>query len=131
MYIDRYRDLTDGRYKKISADDDISGIECPVDFILIGLMGFCGCGVPIDTLEYVGNVLAHINLIRTQVNEEGGITWDEFKERGKVLFPTDGAEYFAYYVMDKVEFTEHGGSVPGWLSELGEGIMNDIPEILK
>lgn len=81
-------------------------------------MGFCGCGKPWDSAEYIIDVLLHIEKLRTHVWEKK-MTFREWKIEGQKLFPNDGAAYFAYYVLDEKELIEHGGSVPGWLTPKG------------
>jgi len=34
--------------------------------------------------------------------------------------------YFMWYWFDKEELTEHGGSVPGWLTKKGLGMLNKL-----
>lgn len=88
-------------------------------------LGFCGCGMPVDATEYVLSVLEHIERLKTHVWEKK-ITFEEWIEEGKMIFPNDGAAYFAYYVMAEKGLTEHGGSVPGWLSEKGYAMVDRI-----
>lgn len=90
-------------------------------------LGFCGCGMPVDATEYVLAVLEHIDRLKTHVWEKA-LTWEQWNAEGDTIFTNDGAAYFAYYVMAEKGLTEHGGSVPGWLSEKGYAMVARIKE---
>lgn len=117
MHIDKYK-KEDGYY---GPDDCFS--ETAMNFMQGQILDFCCCGRPEDSLLFMRDVLAHIDGRNRK-------TWDEWNADGAKLFATDGAMYFTFYVLDKKGLTEHGGSVPGWLTPKGREIMEDITEIL-
>ena len=120
MYIDKFKD-EEGDY----VCDGISYGNNPIDFIHIGLLNFCGCGSPKENLRYVANILEHIKNGSTD-----DYSYDKWVEKGKKL-GNEESLYFAYYVFDEKGLTEHGSTVPGWLTEHGENLLADIKEILK
>lgn len=129
MHIDKFKG-DDGGY----VDTEGCWWETAEDFIHSHILGFCGCGAPQLSIRYVRDVLKHIEAVhalpRGDTRDDWGRVYDEWKEAGKAIFSSEGAEYFAYYVMDDKGLTEHGGSVPGWLTELGLEVMEDLDEIL-
>ncbi len=104
-------------------------------FVLEGLMGFCGCGRPDLANEVIFNALRHIEdleQIRNRCSNKPGSdpAWTEelktWNAKGVELFGSVGMETLVYYVLDKAELTEHGGSVPGWLTPLGEDVLAEL-----
>lgn len=73
---------------------------------------FCCCGIPELSIKYVYNVLKCMQLNRDD-------TQKKFDELAKV-FKTKEEQYFAYYAIDNMGLTDHGGQVPGWLTPKGE-----------
>lgn len=53
------------------------------------------------------------------------------REAEQSLFGSDGAAYFMYYWMDKEGLTDHGGSVPGWLSTRGRSVLHELDRIME
>jgi hypothetical protein len=105
------------------------------DLLQSGILGFCGCGCPSDNLVYVAKIMAHIDGLHKDVGFSFGkhtegktITYDEWKDRGNEI-GSDESLYFMYYFLDTKEFTEHGGSVPGWLTDDGREFMEDVIEL--
>ncbi len=101
-------------------------------FIIEGMFGFCGCGSPSDALQYIHDTLRSIKALRDgdDLKRE---KWDRFytnwKTESRKLHGSTGAEYFIYYVFDQMELIEHGGSVPGWLTEEGQALLDDLDEM--
>lgn len=97
-------------------------------FIMSGFFNFCGCGCPEDSLKFIKDGLAHIQNRTKKIQENHGekfkLTWDELQKEQTFIFGSSGAAYFFYYWCDKEELTEHGGSVPGWLTTKGEVVLN-------
>ncbi len=122
MYIDKYK-KEDGYY-----NDDGVFYESAEDFYQVEIFGFCGCGLPDENLEYIHDGLTHINDERPE-----GAKHDEWYkkwvEEGDVIFGNEFSRYFFFYWCDKQELTEHGGSVPGWLTDKGKRILFDLREI--
>lgn len=129
MHIDQYR-LESGEYKR---PEDSYAYEDAVSFIVSGVLGFCGCGRPEDALVFLRDVLRHIQLLKavdfSPDTPPGELSFQEWQERGRQI-GSDGALYFAYYVLDKKGLTEHGGSVPGWLTPAGKELLQDLEELL-
>jgi len=92
-------------------------------------LGLCGCGHPEDAARYLADVLRHIDRLKYEVWEEK-LTYDEWMEAGKSLFVNGGAECFTYYFLDNLDLIEHGGSVPGWLTEKGDQVRAKITRAL-
>lgn len=102
------------------------------DQALGGALGFCGCGDPETALRYIRDLLRLIGERGPDSFAPGGMDqWNEWYKghRAKVdaFFHDDrGAEYLAYYLLDDKGLTEHGGSVPGWLTPKGKDILADL-----
>lgn len=107
MKLDRYKKV-DGYY----TDEEGFSYE-EIDQLLMGRLRFCGCGDGDAALEYVRSNLQDI---------KDGITRKSEKT---------GAQYFVWYWLDSEGFTDHGVSVPGWLTEKGNQLLEDLTEYLK
>lgn len=88
------------------------------------MLDFCGCGMPDEAIDFVYKAL---NLVK--INRE--MKYDDWYKEVKKLLPNHGVEYFVWYYLDSKEFTEHGGSVPGWLTEEGVNMMRLIEDYAK
>lgn len=107
----------DGTYIKDGTSyDDAESLLCD-------LLGFCGCGLPDEALKYVYNVLNVINTLHTEVHTDK-ITYEVWQKNCNNIMFNEGIAYFTYYILDSKSLTEHGGSVPGWLTPLGIDILN-------
>lgn len=102
--------------------------ETPVELVLEGMLGFCGCGDPDGVIEYLTKSLLHISNLKQLVWEKK-LSFEEWNNGGNELHPVTGSDYFMWYVLDSKEFTEHGGSVPGWLTSKGEELLELLNEI--
>lgn len=139
MRIDKYK-TTDGHDKGTIWDGytDPDGVwhQDANGFILGYIFGFCGCGMPTEAMKYIRDVMQHVENLHVLNNPDEltpdarSALYDKWAEDGKAIFPNQGAEYFAYYVLDAKGLTEHGGSVPGWLTPKGREVLSDINEIL-
>ena len=78
-----------------------------------GVLKFCGCGRPEESVRYVMEGLKILEYTF-------GMPYEDKRALREEHFGIDGAEYFFYYVMDALELTEHGGSVPGWVTPEGK-----------
>ena len=83
---------------------------------------FCGCGNPGAAIEFLLGVLRAMNLR----DAKGDIDWHNRGDALKKLLPEPGIEYFVLYWLAEHGLSEHGGSVPGWLTPLGEGILTAL-----
>ena len=126
MYIDKYK-KDDGYY-----DEDDCYYETAKDFIQTKILGFCGCGRPEDNLEYIRDGLAHINAPRSKnmTHEQHSEWFKKWVKRGHEIFGNELSRYFFFYWCDKEGLTEHGSSIPGWLTPKGEELLEDLNEII-
>lgn len=123
MYTDQFKQ-PQGNYKS----PDGCSFDTAEDYLQIELMKFCGCGHPDYNLQYIRDVLLHVDRLKQEVWEK--ITpYDSWNADGKKLFTSDGQEYFTYYVLTERELIEHGGSVPGWLTELGYQVLEELQHL--
>lgn len=123
MYTNKFRQPS-GEY----IGEDKCNYESALDLLCTDTFKFCGCGHPESALQYMRDVMSHINRLKEEV-WENKITYEQWNQGGKKIFSNDGAEYFAYYILDNLELTEHGGLVPGWLSEKGLEVLEELKTI--
>jgi hypothetical protein len=113
------------RFKNPSGDgyiDDNGAHHETADMVIqTGMLGFCGCGSPDENVSLLGKVLRLIN-------SRQELTYDEWIIKVREVLPNGDIEYFMWYWLDKEEYTEHGGSVPGWLTPKGEQLLSDIEQ---
>lgn len=118
MTIDKYLQK-DGTYL-------IEGVtyESAQDVFQIMILGFCACGDPDGALKHIRRALQQVK------NQNVGVH-SAWVEDTKALLGGDDNVWFMWYYLDKEEFTEHGGSVPGWLTTKGEELLSDLDEYFK
>lgn len=95
-------------------DDDHICYFTAEGFIAQHIFNFCGCGDIESTLQYLRD---HMQLL------------DDHKKARFTLgnrFTYTPAEYLVWYELDRVRLTEHGGAVPGWLTDYGEQLLHDL-----
>lgn len=129
MHIDKYKTGDTCMDKPEYRDADGCSYSGAESFLQTKLLGFCGCGDPFVNIKYVGKILRHIHNLKELV-WENKITYEEWTRRGKQI-GSEEALYFAYYFLDDKGFTEHGGSVPGWLTDAGIEFMEDAEELIE
>lgn len=117
----------------VYVDEDGCHHQDAIEFIIERIFGFCGCGCPYDVAEYIRQALQSIYDIEQKV-WTNKVTYNEWKndndnKKKKKIYSSQGAEYFIYYVLDQKGLTEHGGSVPGWLTESGKELLLDLNEL--
>lgn len=113
-------------------DSDGCHYENAVDFIQIKLFGFCACGRPEDNLVYVRDtlrILMDSAPAERDEKESFEAFWEKYREKVDSHFKSKDAEYFMWYWLDKQGYTEHGGSVPGWLTTEGRELLEDLEEM--
>jgi len=94
--------------------------------IQCGFLKFCGCGAPEENLRYIRDGLQHIKDAeenRPAKREEHGEWFKEWREKGVSLLGNRASRDFFFYWCDKEELTEHGGSIPGWLTDKGNKLL--------
>lgn len=136
MHIDRYK----------NPDGDVGGFLMPGDcchyddersLITTGLLGFCGCGRPEENLAFIRDGLQHIDEAISASPDpwKDRPAWDAWfaghKAREIEIFGNERAAYFFFYWADKNGLTDHGGSVPGWLSDKGRELIEDLQELTR
>lgn len=90
------------------------------DEVIQHILGWCMCGVPDQSQKAVMKALRHIANLQDLVWTKD-MQFDEWNQQGRDLFGE--WEYAIYYVLDEKELTEHGGSVPGWLTDKGRELL--------
>ena len=125
MFIDKYKNADGDGYT-------YDGGYCEnEESVYLGILGFCGCGMPDEAIRYVRDCLRYIADLQDTVlpvkgRDQRDIAYKRWENAGKMLFVNEGCEYFMYYYLDNLGFTEHGGSVPGWLSDEGRAVLSDL-----
>src|SRR5690242_7981750 len=98
------------------------------------ILGWCGCGRQEVALEYLAGGLRLIAEIseRRELHGVGRDAWyKEYRKRVDGYFNGEGAEYLFYYLCDFHGLIEHGGSVPGWLTDKGKALIKWIAKLPK
>lgn len=86
--------------------------------------------MPQETMTLMRDVL---EVLRWNMDDEQGIdhktSFSEFRKRLESLICFEskkGLAYSYFYMLDAAELIEHGGSVPGWLSDSGQSLLADL-----
>ena len=124
MHIDSYKNYI-GDY--VMPNGDVCG---NAEAALTSLLGFCDCGAPDSAMKYVRDALQLVD-DRKKKLWEGEITYEQWREYVGAVLQSEGAEYFMWYWLNEKGFTEHGVSVPGWLTPDGEEMLSDLNEYLN
>lgn len=83
---------------------------------------FCGCGAPGDA---AAAILRLLRLHERGDNSE--TTWRAQRKEIEEWLPDDGVRFLLMYWLDRLELTEHGGSVEGaWLTEKGGAVLEAL-----
>jgi hypothetical protein len=131
LWVSRFWDEADGCfrnehgscYSPEMADGTVAGAA--LEFIE-SKVGFCGCGMPGEALEWLVGVLRILSV------HPADDSWTPAWERVRPSFTTDGECFAVLYWLDHLGLAEHGGSVYGsYLSDLGERILGDLTVLLK
>ena len=82
------------------------------------MLGFCGCGYPVSALQFVSKLLELI---------DGRFENHKFQDDIDTLSGNNiGLEYLLFYFLEDKELTEHGTSIPGWLTEYGKEFLQEL-----
>lgn len=100
-------------------DIDHCNYENPTEAIVEGIFSFCGCGYPISVLYALKE---EMEIIKSE-------DIDKLKRSDSII--DEGHRHIIWYLLDSRNFTEHGGCVPGWLTDRGEGLLNDITKEIQ
>ncbi len=95
------------------------------------ILGFCQCGMPENAQKFLTNVLEFLEWRRNKhCGSYEGKEWDQYckeiDDERKRIFGSNGQYWFICYVLDWLGLVEHGGAVPGWLSEKGQDLLNKL-----
>ena len=90
--------------------------------VAMGIGGFCGCGVPDAAGEYVMKGLALVDSLSEKVWKDQ-TTYAQWASEKDKHFGGQGPEYFFWYWASDLGLLEHGGSVPGWLTDKGKAFL--------
>jgi hypothetical protein len=123
MHIDKYK-TEDGEY----LDENGTTFTDELSFLQVGILGFCCCGDPETSLAYIRDRLEYIKSYG--LVGQNKISLFSLNKQCHELFHTTGEMFFFFYSMDKLGLTEHGSSVPGWLTVKGENFLSDINDFL-
>lgn len=124
MNIDKFK-KEDGYY-----DEDGCFYEDAESFLQTKILGFCGCGDPDLSLKHTQTALRQVSNLKELVWEKKQ-TWEEWDAENKKLLGGETGVYFMWYWLDNKELTEHGGSVPGWLTIEGYELLEDLDEYFE
>lgn len=106
--------------------------ESELEYLCLAVLGFCGCGMPENTAAWVLEGLDIINEPFEHDEKEWLQLYGDWKDRVRKHYgDNDGSRYFFWYWCADKEFTEHGGSVPGWLTDKGKDLRDRLRELLK
>lgn len=127
MHIDKYK-TADG-YE----DDEGCFHDSAVSFYQSYFFGFCGCGCSENNIRYIRDGLQYIEALMHGPNdrEERHKWWVAMQVKGDGIFGNERSKYFFYYWADTKGLTEHGGAVPGWLTNKGEMVLQDLVQIVE
>lgn len=91
-------------------------------------LNFCACGRPENVLVKMRDTLRALqNVSDAHRSNESCYVMGAPTPKMKALHDAehsaagadDGSRYLMYYVLSRARLTEHGGSVPGWPTNLG------------
>lgn len=99
--------------------------ETAESMIQCGFLDFCGCGCPTENLGYVLDGLA---LVEERMQKIPDFDFKAWRARAEKHFRSDEAQFFFWYWADKEKLTEHGSSVPGWLTDQGKQLLGLLRE---
>jgi len=104
---------------------EYNGVEFGTfDEVIQSVLGWCMCGCPDDSQRMIMKALRHIKNLQELV-WENKMEYEVWAKNCRDLFGE--WEYVIYYILYEKKLTEHGGSVPGWLTD--EGI--ELLELLE
>jgi len=97
---------------------------------IISRLKLCGCGQPEIPLRVIREALEV--LWTPQVNEPGFHEAHEGRwsriETWMGPEPQSNLAWFVFYVLDTWKLTDHGGSLPGWLTDDGRKLLKFLQD---
>jgi hypothetical protein len=127
MHIDKYKyqdKETDSEWFKYQGAD-YENAEC---LLQTGILGLCGCGDNESNLVYIAKALEYLQY-RLESYSDSAETYQNAIKKELEFFKSKEAARLMYYFLDSKGLTEHGSSIPGWLSEKGKEFMEDVFEL--
>lgn len=91
---------------------------------LLSRLGFCGCGLPDESLNLINDLMIYIRQWNTPF--EGILLSKEWEIRNKanheylhkiIASNYDGLCYVLFNLLADKNITRHGGSLPGWVED--------------
>jgi hypothetical protein len=125
MNIDKYK-KEDGYY-----NEDGCFHQDEESFLQVAILGFCGCGDPQLSLKHVQKGLRQIKNLGELSSVKFKQEFEEWEKENKKLLGGETGVYFMWYFLDREGFSEHGSSVPGWLTEKGKELLEDLDELFN
>lgn len=115
LHVDKYYIGKDGEEY---TDQNGITFDSAKDLIAIGILNFCGCGDQDSALIFIRDVLEILGSDYTHSRFDG-------------FFPEDkqGMKYFTLYMLDNLGLEEHGISTPGWLTDKGKEVLEDLQKL--
>lgn len=123
MSISRIKFSKDRNGEYIDEDNVHFGNET-ISFLQSKFLGFCNCGIPDHSVEYVVKGLEEVNKI-----SKAGDKWKEAVEKAEEVLGGEERMYFMWYFLDSKGLTNHGSSVPGWITDRGEQFLELYNEL--
>lgn len=115
------------KYKNECGGYTVNGFnyEDDQDALIRGVFGFCGCGFPEKMLLHVLEHMEAINANREHVrnnaihNDTQSVDpLDKYHNSDR-----EGEAHFIWYWLDRMGFTLHASTVPGWLTDEGQELL--------
>lgn len=97
--------------------------------------GACNCGQPDEAVRFLRDVLqllrdlSHVVWPTLQGPDRDAAyrtAYKTWEQRESSLIPSPGLQMVVYYRLHALGLTEHGGSVPGWLSDKGHRVLDAL-----
>lgn len=98
-------------------DENGTTWDCELDYLLTGVLGFCGCGSPEDVGEYVrAMLLRHVK----QTDSENFSCWE------RTSYEDMPTMFFLYWADDN-GYIEHGSTIRcSWMTPKGDSLLRDL-----
>jgi hypothetical protein len=100
-----------------------------IDFAQKGCLGLCDCGNPEQNIRYIHNMMDLLDRLNSDTRKDA-IEWKEFDKLSTSLAGNKISAQFFWYWLDWRELTNHGGSIPGWLTDTGHKTLQLLREVL-
>lgn len=105
-------------------DKDGCSYDDKEELLQAGILEMCCCGNPELNLWYVMRGLEVVES-RRDYTPEG---YAKSRALADEVFKSTESENFFYYWTAARDYTEHGGSIPGWLTEKGRDLLEMLRE---